>query len=378
MKNQKTSRRKIEQVEAMQKEIEIAGRKIGEGHPTFIIAEMSANHNMDYDRAVEIIHRAAEAGADAIKIQTYTADMITIDSDKPWFQITQGTLWDGMTLHKLYETAYTPWEWQADLKKEAEKAGLIFFSSPFDHSAVDFLEELAVPCYKIASFELNDIPLIRKIAKLGKPIIMASGIAYEKDIRLAMEACLEEGNEQVILLKCTSAYPAPYDAVNLKMIPAMKKIFDCLTGLSDHTMGSSVAVAAAALGAHVIEKHFTLRRSDGGADSAFSMEPEEFKEMCEGIRIVEQAIGRETWELAEKQSREREHSRSLFVTKDMKAGEIFTPENMRSIRPGFGLHTKYFEEILGKRAVQDLEKGTPMRFAYVEGMEDRKDIRGLD
>ncbi len=362
----------------MKKEIEIAGRKIGEGHPVFIIAEMSANHNMEYERAVEIIHRAKAAGADAIKIQTYTADTITIDSDKPWFQITQGTLWDGTTLHKLYETAYTPWEWQPELKKEAEKAGLAFFSSPFDFSAVDFLEGLEVPCYKIASFELNDIPLLRKTAALGKPIIMATGVACEKDIRLALETCREQGNEQIILLKCTSAYPAPYDAVNLKMIPAMAKEYDCITGLSDHTMGGSVAIAAVAMGARVIEKHLTLRRKDGGADAAFSMEPEEFQQMCENIRNVEQAIGKETYELSEKQKREREHSRSLFVVKDMKAGEYFTPETMRSIRPGFGLHTKYFEEILGRRASRNLEKGTPMRFAYVEGMENRKDELGVD
>lgn len=362
----------------MRKEIEIAGRKIGPGHPAFIVAEMSANHNMDYDRAVEIIRQAKQAGADAIKIQTYTADTITIDSDKPYFQITQGTLWDGTTLHRLYEKAYTPWEWQRGLKEEAEKAGLVFFSAPFDHSAVDFLEEMEVPCYKIASFELNDIPMIRKIAKLGKPVLMATGVAYERDIKLAVETCLEEGNDQVILLKCTSAYPAPLSAVNLKMIPAMAKTYDCLTGLSDHTMGYQAALGAAALGACVIEKHLTLRREDGGADAAFSMEPAEFREMCEGIRMIEQALGEETYELSEKQRREREHSRSLFVTKDIRAGEYFTPENMRSIRPGFGLHTKYFEEILGKRAVQDLEKGTPMRFSYVEGMEEREDERGLD
>lgn len=362
----------------MRKEIEIAGRKIGAEHPAMLIAEMSANHNMDYGRAVEIIHRAKEAGADAVKIQTYTADTITIDSDKPWFQITQGTLWDGTTLHKLYEKAYTPWEWQPGLKEEAEKAGLIFFSAPFDHSAVEFLEEMDVPCYKIASFELNDIPMLRKIARLGKPILMATGVAYEKDIHLAMETCREEGNDQVILLKCTSAYPAPFDAVNLRMIPAMAKTFDCLTGLSDHTMGYQAALGAAALGACVIEKHLTLKREDGGADAAFSMEPAEFREMCEGVRIVEQALGRETYELSEKQKREREHSRSLFVTKDIKAGECFTAENMRSIRPAFGLHTKYFEDILGRRAVRDLEKGTPMRFAYVEGMEELEDELGLD
>ncbi len=361
----------------MRKEIEIAGHKIGEGYPTFIIAEMSANHNMDFDRAVAIMQAAKDAGADAVKIQTYTADTITIDCDKPWFQITQGTLWDGMTLHKLYETAYTPWEWQPKLKKIAEEMGLAFFSSPFDHTAVDFLEEMDVPCYKIASFELNDIPMIRKIAKLGKPIIMATGIAYEKDIRLALDTCLEEENDQVILLKCTSAYPAPYDAVNLKMIPAMAKTYDCITGLSDHTMGSVVSSGAIALGAHVIEKHMTLRRADGGADSAFSMEPEEFKEMCQNIRIMEQAVGKETYELSEKQAREREHSRSLFAVTDMKKGEIFTPENMRSIRPGYGLHTRFFEEILGKKATRDIEKGTPMSFRLVEGMEDREDVTGM-
>lgn len=362
----------------MKKEIEIAGRKIGEGHPVFIIAEMSANHNMDYGRAVEIIHRAKEAGADAIKIQTYTADTITLDSDKPWFQITQGTLWDGTTLHKLYETAYTPWEWQPKLKEEAEKAGLAFFSSPFDFSAVDFLEEMDVPCYKVASFELNDIPLLQKIAKLGKPVILATGVAYEKDVRLAVETCQKAGNEQVVLLKCTSAYPAPYHAVNLKMIPAMAKAYDCITGLSDHTPGESVAAAAVAVGARVIEKHMTLRRADGGADSAFSMEPEEFRKMCESIRVVEQALGRETYELSEQQKREREHARSLFVAENIRAGERFTEKNMRSVRPAFGLHTKYFEEILGRFANRDLEKGTPMHFAYVEGMEERKDELGLD
>lgn len=363
---------------AMRKEMEIGSRKVGEGWPALIIAEMSANHNMDYGRAVEILHRAKEAGADAVKIQTYTADTITIDSDKPWFQINQGTLWDGTTLHKLYEKAYTPWEWQPRLKEEADRAGLLFFSSPFDFSAVDFLEEMDVPCYKVASFELNDIPLLRKIAGLGKPILMATGVARREDIRLAVETCRAEGNDKLILLKCTSAYPSPFDEVNLKMIPALAETFGCLTGLSDHTMGYQAALGAAALGARVIEKHLTLRRADGGADAAFSMEPEEFREMCEGVRIVERALGRETYELSEKQEREREHSRSLFVTGNIRAGERFTPENMRSIRPAFGLHTKYFEEILGRRAVCDLEKGTPMRFAYVEGMEERKDELGLD
>ncbi|MCR5717069.1 MAG: pseudaminic acid synthase [Lachnospiraceae bacterium] len=357
----------------MQKELQIDGHLIGEGHPTFIIAEMSANHNMDYNRAVEILHAAAKAGADAVKIQTYTADTITIDSDKPWFRITQGTLWDGVTLHQLYETAYTPWEWHADLQAEAKKLGLSFFSSPFDLSSVDYLENLDVPCYKIASFELNDIPMLRKIAKLQKPIIMATGVAHKEDIELALQTCKEEGNEQVVLLKCTSAYPAPYHAVNLKMVPHMAEEFDCITGLSDHTMGSSVAIGAVAMGAHVIEKHLTLRRADGGADSAFSMEPEEFREMCEGIRHVEEAIGCVTYELSEKAAAEREHSRSLFAVTDIKAGELFTPENCRSIRPGYGLHTKYYEEILGKKAACDIEKGTPMSWKLVEGAQGRID-----
>ena len=355
----------------MQKEIIIDGHKIGEGHPTFVIAEMSANHNMDYNRAIEIMHAAKEAGADAAKIQTYTADTITIDSDKPYFQITQGTLWDGRTLHNLYQEAYTPWEWQGRLMEEAKKIGITLFSSPFDPTSVDFLETLDVPCYKIASFEITDIPLIRKIAKLGKPMIFATGIAYEEDIQLALQTCKEEGNDQIALLKCTSAYPAPYEAVNLNMIPHLASEFDCISGLSDHTMGYSVALAAVAKGAKVIEKHLTLRRADGGADSAFSMEPEEWKEMCIGIRQVEKALGKVTYELSEKQVKEREHTRSLFVCENIKKGEIFTPENMRSIRPGYGLHTKYFEEILGKQATMDLEKGTPMAWKYVSGMEDR-------
>lgn len=362
----------------MKQEITIAGRKIGKGHPAFVIAELSANHNMDYNRAVEIMRKAKEAGADAVKIQTYTADTITINSNKSWFQITQGTLWDGVTLHELYQTAYTPWDWQPKLKKEAEKMGLIFFSSPFDPTAVDFLEEMDVPCYKIASFELNDIPLIRKIAKIGKPMIMATGIAYEKDIERAVDTCLEEKNEQVILLKCTSAYPAPYDAMNLRMIPALAKRFGCISGLSDHTMGIETAVAGVALGACVVEKHMTLRRADGGADSAFSMEPDEFASMCTGIRHVQAALGSATYELSEKQAKEREHSRSLFVVKDIRKGDVFTEKNMRSIRPGYGLHTRFQEEILGKRSTKDLEKGTPMSWKFVEGKEGRKDERGLD
>lgn len=350
----------------MQKTIKIENHIIGENQPTFIIAEMSANHLMDYDRAVAIMQAAKDAGADAIKIQTYTPDTITFDSDQECFQITQGTIWDGTTLHKLYQTAYTPWEWQPKLQKAAKDMGLVFFSSPFDHTAIDFLEEMDIPVYKVASFEINDIPFIRKIAKLGKPIIMATGIAYMADIELAIKTCKEEGNDQIILLKCTSAYPAPYEDVNLKMIPNMAETFDCITGLSDHTMGFHVAVGAVALGAKVVEKHLTLRRSDGGADAAFSMEPEEFKAMVDGIRIMEKAVGKVSYELSPKQIKSREHSRSLFVVKDMKAGEVFTSENVRSIRPACGLHTKHYEEILGQCAQTDIVKGTPLAWNLVK------------
>ena len=276
----------------MEKTIKIGDKRIGPESPAFIVAEMSGNHNMDFDRAVEILKAAREAGADAVKIQTYTADTITLDCDAPCFQITQGTLWDGITLHRLYQTAYTPWEWQPRLKEIAEEMGLVLFSSPFDFSSVDFLEEMDVPAYKIASFEITDIPLIRKVARLGKPVILATGIARLADIELAVQTCREEGNHQVILLKCCSAYPTPYEDVNLRTIPHMAEAFDCLTGLSDHTMGTAVATGAVALGARMVEKHMTLRRSDGGPDAAFSMEPQEFREMVDNIRILEKALGK--------------------------------------------------------------------------------------
>ena len=350
----------------MKKEIRIGSHVISKDSPTFIVAEMSANHNMDYDRAVAILRAAKDAGADAVKIQTYTADTITLDCDAPCFQITQGTLWDGITLHKLYESAYTPWEWQPKLKRIAEDLGLEFFSSPFDLSSVDFLEEMGVPAYKVASFEINDIPMIRKIALTGKPVIFATGIAHISDIELALDTCLKAGNENVILLKCTSSYPTPYEDMNIRTIPSMGETFDCITGLSDHSMGSAVAAAAVALGAKVVEKHLTLRRADGGADSAFSMEPEEFKEMVDNIRKVELALGKVTYDLSPKQAREREHSRSLFIAEDMKAGEVFTPRNLRSVRPANGLHTMYYEEILGKKVKQDVKLGTPMSWELVD------------
>lgn len=350
----------------MDKKIDFGGRLISEDSPTFIIAEMSANHLMDFDRAVQIMREAKQAGADAVKIQTYTPDSITLDCQDPCFQITQGTIWDGTTLYRLYESAYTPWEWQPELKKKAEEMGLLFFSSPFDLYSIDFLEKMDVPAYKVASPEITDIPFLKKIARTGKPVIISTGIAYMADIELALRTCREEGNEKVILLKCTSAYPAPYEDINLRTIPSMKESFDCIAGLSDHTMGSAVAEAAVALGAKVVEKHLTLRRADGGADAAFSMEPEEFGDMVENIRRIEKALGKVTYDLTPKQKKTREHSRSLFVAKDMKAGQVFTPENLRSIRPANGLHTMYYEEILGKRIARDAKSGTPMSWDLVD------------
>ena len=321
---------------------------------------------MDYERAVKIVKAAAEAGADAIKLQTYTADTITLDSDAPCFQITQGTLWDGTTLHKLYEEAYTPWDWQPKLKELAESLGLDCFSSPFDFTSVDFLEKMDVPAYKIASFEITDIPLIKKVASTGKPVIISTGLASVEDIELALKTCKDAGNENVILLKCCSAYPAPYEDINLETMVDMAKKFDCTIGLSDHTMGSAVSVAAVAMGAKVIEKHLTLARADGGVDAAFSMEPQEFKEMVDNIRIVEKARGKVTYDITEKQEKQREFARSLFIAADIKAGEVLTPENLRSVRPANGLHTKYYEELLGRKVVRDCKYGEPMSWDMVE------------
>lgn len=349
----------------MDKRIRIGKRYVGEGEKTFVVAEVSANHLQDYGRAEAIIKAAAQAGADAVKLQTYTPDTITLDCDNDYFQITQGTIWDGTTLHKLYEEAYTPWEWQPRLMGYANGLGLECFSSPFDATAVDFMKEMDMPAYKVASFEINDIPLIRKIAGLGKPVILATGIAYLEDMERALQVCKEEGNEQVVLLKCTSAYPSPYEEMNLKVIPNMAQVFDCITGLSDHSMGTAAAVASVALGAKMVEKHLTLSRADGGPDGAFSMEPDEFKKMVDEIRIVEKALGKVTYELSEKQKRSREDGRSLFVVKNMKEGEIFTEENVRSIRPAFGLHTMYLDEIMGKRARTDISKGTPLDWKLI-------------
>ena len=333
---------------------------------TFIVVELSANHNQDFNLAIETIKAAAKAGADAVKVQTYTADTITIDCDNKYFQIKQGTLWDGKTLYALYKEAYTPWEWQPELKQLAEDLGLIFFSTPFDKSAVDFLEGLKVPIYKIASFEISDIPLIKYVASKGKPIIISTGIAELKDIEDAVNACREAGNNNIALLKCTSAYPAPIEEANLKTIPDLAERFGVIAGLSDHTMGSSSAIAAVALGAKIIEKHFILDRKSGGPDSSFSMEPDEFADMVKSIREVEKAVGEVKYDLSEKVKNNRIFARSLFVVKDIKAGEIFTIKNIRSIRPGYGLPPKYFDDIIGKKATKNIKRGTPLIWDLID------------
>ena len=350
----------------MNKSFKIGNRIVGEDAPAFIVAEVSANHNQDYNRAVEIIHAAAEAGADAVKLQTYTADTITIDCDDDCFQIKEGTIWDGTTLYKLYSEAYTPWEWQPRLIEEAKKLGLECFSSPFDLTSVDFLSKLDVPAYKIASYEINDIPMIRKIAALHKPMIFATGIAYPEDIALALDTCKAEGNEDIILLKCVSSYPTPYEDVNLRVIPTLAKTYDCIAGISDHTMGSIVSAGAVALGAKMVEKHLTLRRADGGPDGAFSMEPEEFATRVRDIRTLEKALGTDEYVLTDTQKLEHNGSRSLFVVKDIKAGEVLTPDNIRSIRPGIGMHTMHYEEVLGRHAKSDLKKGTPLQWELID------------
>ena len=350
----------------MSKEINLDGKKIGEDYPAFIIAEVSANHLQSFDKAVEIIKAAKKAGADAVKLQTYTPDTITLDCDNEYFQITQGTIWDGTTLHKLYQEAYTPWEWQPKLKQIAEEEGLICFSSPFDYTSVDFLEEMNVPAYKIASFEITDIPLIEYVASKGKPIIMSTGIATLGDIEEALATCKRMGNQQVALLKCTSAYPSPLEDINLRVIPNMKDTFGTIVGLSDHSLEHTVAVGAVALGAKIIEKHMTLNRAEGGPDAAFSMEPDEFKEMVDSIRALEKALGQVTYELTDKQKNSKEHARSLFVVKDIKKGESFTKDHVKSIRPGFGLATKYIGEVIGKRARYDIKKGTPVDWSLIE------------
>lgn len=349
----------------MNKEIKIGNRIIGDNHPSFIIAEMSGNHNHDYNRAEAIVRAAKEAGADAIKLQTYTADTITLNSDNECFMTNKEGLWAGQTLYSLYQKAYTPWEWQPKLKKLADELGIILFSSPFDESAVDFLETMDVPAYKIASFEITDVGLIRKVAKTKKPVIISTGVADLGDLALALKICKEEKNDNIMLLKCTSAYPAPYSDMNLRMISNLKETFDCCVGLSDHSVGDEITLAGVALGANAVEKHFILNRADGGVDSAFSMEFEEMKNMVKRIRNIEQAFGKVSYELTEKQKKQRHSARSLFASKNIKKGEKFTKDNIKSVRPSNGLHTKYFDEIIGKTAAHDISFATPLTFSDI-------------
>jgi N-acetylneuraminate synthase len=341
-------------------EFEIAGRKIGAGHPAYIIAELSANHNQDYETALALVRAAAQVGADAIKLQTYTADTITIDCDNEHFQIRKGTLWDGKVLHELYKEAHTPWEWQPKLIAEAKACGLHCFSSPFDATAVDFLEGLAVPAYKLASFELIDMPLIRKIARTGKPLIMSTGMATLDEIDEAVRTARAAGAGPIALLRTNSGYPASPAEINLRCMANLSDTFSVVSGLSDHTLGIAVPVAAVALGACIIEKHFTLSRAVPGPDVAFSLEPAEFRAMVEAVRTAEQAVGRVQYGPTERELASRQFRRSLFVVKDVKKGEQFSAENVRSIRPAAGLHTRHLDVVLGRRAARDAPKGTPM------------------
>lgn len=333
---------------------------------TIVVAEISANHGHDIEIAKKTIKAIKESGADAVKIQTYTADTITMDCDNEYFQIKQGTLWDGTTLYKLYQEAYTPWEWHKELFDYAKEVDITLFSSPFDKTAVDLLESLNTPAYKVASFEITDIPLIRYIASKQKPMIISTGIASIGDIKEAVDACKAEGNYDITLLKCTSSYPAPYEEINLSTIPNIKDTFGVNVGLSDHTMGSTVALGAVALGAKFIEKHVILDRAIGGPDASFSMDIPEFKAMVNEIRNLEKALGKVNYDLTEKTLNNRVFSRSLFFTEDIKKGEIITQENMRSIRPGYGLHPRYYNEILGKKVTKDIERGTPVDWSHIE------------
>ena len=335
---------------------------LGEESPVFIIAELSANHNGSLETAIETIKAAKRAGADAVKFQTYTADTMTIDAKTDDFLLKQGTVWDGQYLYDLYKQAYTPYEWHKELFKVAREEGLICFSSPFDPTAVDLLESLDAPAYKIASFEITDIPLIELVASKGKPVIISTGIAEKEDIEVALEACYRMGNKDIALLKCTSSYPAPINEANMVMVKDLAKRYGVISGLSDHTMGSTVPVVATCFGAKLIEKHFILDKSIGGPDASFSMDEQEFTEMVKAVREAEKAIGKVDYSLTEKQKKGREFSRSLYIIRDVKKGERVNTENVRSIRPGYGLHPKYFNEIQGRTFSSDFERGTHLSF----------------
>ncbi|SHN55545.1 pseudaminic acid synthase [Desulfovibrio litoralis] len=345
-------------------EIKIGNKLIGKDHPTYIIAEISANHNQDYTRAEALVKAAAECGVDAVKLQTYTADTITIDCNNEYFQL-KDNIWAGRSLYDLYQEAYTPWDWQPKLKQFANSLGIDCFSSPFDFSSVDFLEKMNVSAYKVASFELVDFPLLRKIASTGKPIIMSTGMASLAEISDAVEVLQNAGCTELALLKCTSAYPAPPEEANLKTIPHLGQAFGVPSGLSDHTLGTTVPIVAVSLGACIIEKHFTLSRADGGPDAAFSLEANELKGLVQSIRTTEKALGSINYQRTTKEINSTVYRRSLFVVNDMKKGETFSEKNIRSIRPAYGLHTRHLEEVTGKVASKDIKKGTPLSWDLI-------------
>ncbi len=345
--------------------MKIAQRNIGPGHPCYIIAEMSANHGQDFDLAMETVRAMKEAGADAIKVQTYTADTLTLACDRAPFVVKGGTLWDGRTLHSLYQEGSMPWEWQPKLQAEANALGMDFFSTPFDNSAVDFLEQMQVPVHKIASFEMVDLLLLRKVAATGKPIIMSTGMATLEEIEEAMATLRAANSGPVALLKCTSSYPAAPEEMNLLTIPDLAKRFGVIAGLSDHTPGHTVAVTAVALGAAIVEKHFVLSRDVPGPDTSFSMEPAEFLAMVQAIRMTEKALGKPSFGPSSSEAASLRFRRSLFVSEDVRKGEPFTAANVRSVRPAGGLHTRHFEEVVGRTAAQDIERGTPLAWNLV-------------
>jgi len=347
--------------------IKIGGRQIGAGQPPFIIAEMSGNHNQSLDRALEIVDAAAASGAHALKLQTYTADTMTLDlSEGEFFIRDPKSLWQGRSLYDLYQEAHTPWDWHGQIFQRCREKGLICFSTPFDDSAVDFLESLQAPCYKIASFENTDLPLIRRVAATGKPLIISTGMASVAELDESVRAARQAGCRELILLKCTSSYPATPEHSNIATLPHLRELFDCEVGLSDHTMGVGVSVAAVALGATVIEKHFTLNRADGGVDANFSLEPHELSNLVLETERAWQALGRISYGPTEKEKASLQFRRSLYIARDMKAGEQLNTENLRAIRPGFGLAPKYLEQLLGRRVPRDLAKGTPVSWGIFD------------
>lgn len=345
--------------------MKIADRYIGIGHPPYIIAEISANHNGSLDRAFETMKSAKECGADAVKIQTYTADTMTIDCEAPDF-IVNGGIWDGFKLYDLYKEAETPFEWHSEIFDFAKKLGITVFSTPFDETAVDLLEDLNTPAYKIASFEIVDIPLIKYVAKTGKPMIMSTGMAHRIEVEEAVEAARDAGCKDLVLLHCVSSYPTPIENANIKRVPELSKNFRTLSGLSDHTLGITASIAATAIGASIIEKHFTLSRKDKGPDSEFSLEPDEFKQLCTAAKETWLALGKADLKNENIDASSRLYRRSIYVVRDLKKGDLITQENVRRIRPGHGLAPKYYDEILGKKVKQNISRGTPLRFEHIK------------